>query len=132
MMRHSAELAILAAVAAVGIGGTVLILWRARRDPNERERRRRLAIDRLGRMGDAIVTDVSGDTVYYSYTFRGVEYATSQDVSALRDLLPENLETLIGPVTIKVLPDNPCNSILACETWTGMRVRAPRVLLKGA
>jgi hypothetical protein len=50
-----------------------------------------------------------------------VEYTASQDISKLRDRLPEDPQTWIGPVTIKYLPRNPANSIVVCEDWSGFR-----------
>lgn len=83
-------------------------------------------------MGDGYITDVSEDAVYYTYSVHGVEYAASQEIAPIRDLLPEDLNTLIGPVTLKFLPTNPCNSIVVAEEWLGLRARPRRMLLKGA
>lgn len=110
-----------ALVAATGL----VVVLRARRGPAERERRRRLEVARRGRMRDGVVTDVVQDTIYFSYSVMGVEYAASQDVSALRGYLPEDLSAVIGPVTLKYLPANPANSIVACEEWCGLRARVP-------
>lgn len=108
-------------VAAAGI----VVIVRARVGPEERERRRRLDVSRRGRMGDGVVTDVIGDTIFFSYFVRGVEYAASQDVSGLRAYLPAEPSAAVGPVTLKYLPANPANSIVACEDWCGLRVRPP-------
>lgn len=97
------------------------VLLRLRMTPAARERRRRLQVDRIGRMGDGILTDVDGDTFYFTYTVRGVDYAASQDVSALGDHVPEDRNAIIGPVTLKYSPRNPPNSIVVCERWSGLR-----------
>jgi len=97
------------------------IVSRARKTPAERERLRRYAVNARGRMGDAMITDVRGDLLIYEYTVRGVTYSASQDVSALRDLLPEDRGVLIGHANLKYHPKNPANSIVVCETWSGLR-----------
>jgi hypothetical protein len=131
-LRVSAELAVLGAVAAAAAGSAAYILSHSRRDPKEAERRRLAKINRSGRMGDGWVVDISEQALYYTYSVGGVEYTASQDITELRDLLPENLESLIGPVTLKFLPANPGNSIVVSEKWFGIRARQKRLLKKGA
>ena len=105
----------------------VWLLRRIRRDPEEKERRRRLTVNVTGRLGDAEITDVENNSVFYSYSVRGVAYTAAQDISRLREYLPEQPERLIGPVTLKYSPANPANSIIVCEDWSGLRpgVRVP-------
>jgi hypothetical protein len=103
--------------------GVTIVMWK-RRNPRERERKRRLAVNRYGRMGDSTITDCQEDALYYNYSIRGVEYATAQDVSTLREFLPEDPALLVGPVTLKYSANNPANSILLCEQWSGLRRRA--------
>ena len=113
---------VLLAVAAVLLA--VLAGWivtRVRLTPAERERRRRLRVNSEGRMTDGTVTEIAGETIYYRYAVGGVEYASSQDVSGLEEYLPEDRVSVIGPVTLKYLPQNPANSILVCENWSGLR-----------
>ncbi len=107
------------AVSAAGVG----ILMRSRLGAAERERRRRLEVGRRGRMSNGVVTDVIGQTAFFSYSVMGVEYTASQDLSPLRQRLPEDLTTLIGPVTLKYLAANPANSIIASEEWCGFHAR---------
>lgn len=116
------------AVAAIAVSAVgAVILMRSRPGAAERERRRRLDVGRRGRMSDGIVTDVVGQTAFFSYSVMGVEYTASQDLSALRDRLPEDLTTLIGPVTLKYLATNPANSIIASEEWCGFHARNPNL-----
>jgi len=122
-MPVEASLIVLALAAAAAGAAGALILARSRRGAAERERRRRLEVARRGRMSDGIVTDVAGQTAYYSYSVMGVDYAASQDLSALRDRLPEDLSALIGPVTLKYMARNPANSIIASEEWSGFHGR---------
>ena len=97
--------------------------WRLSRvTPEERERRRRVALVARGKMGDATITELRGELVFYSYDVRGVEYIASQDLSLLRDFLPADLSVLIGSVSVRYDPKNPANSIILAEEWTGLRV----------
>jgi len=52
-----------------------------------------------------------------------VEYNASQDIAALRDLLPAEPGRLVGMANLKYSPKNPANSILICEDWSGLRVK---------
>ena len=109
----------------------VLAIWtalRPRSTPEKRECRRRLALRTTGRVGDALLTEVHDDTLYYTYKVRGVQYAASQDISGLRDHLPAEPERLIGMVGMKYSLQNPANSILLCEEWSGL----PQPLRKAA
>lgn len=111
---------ILAALAVVALGVYLLVRWR--RKPKDKEKRRRLTVNQVGRIGDATITDLQGDTLFYSYSVRGVSYTASQDVAALRDQMPANVERLIGrAASLKYSPQNPANSILICEVWSGLR-----------
>lgn len=111
--------------AAAGLVGLLFwLLRRIRRDPEEKERRRRLAVNLTGRLGDAEITDVENNSVYYSYSVRGVAYTAAQDISRLREFLPDQPERLIGPVSLKYAPGNPANSIIVCEDWSGLRTSA--------
>jgi hypothetical protein len=124
-MPAEAILIVLALAAAATSGVGALILMRSRLGTAERERRRRLEVGRRGRMSDGMVTEVVGQTVFFSYSVMGVDYTASQDLSALRDRLPEDLASLIGPVTLKYLAANPANSIIASEEWFGFHTRYP-------
>src|SRR5215213_3267955 len=130
-MRPSEELALLGGLAVVALSAAVVIAVRRRKTPQERERLRRLAVHRQGRMGDATITEASDETVYYTYCIRGVEYAASQDISTLRDRINVDPETLIGPVGLKFMSRNPFNSIVLCEEWSGIR-KYPPLFEKGA
>jgi hypothetical protein len=122
-MREPGEIALLSgAVLAAVIAGTWFVL-RRRPTPEERERVRRLTVNRNGRMGDGNVTDISETVIYFSYRVRGVEYMASQDITALHDRLPSDPSVLIGPVTLKYLPTNPLESIVLCEEWSGFRTK---------
>ena len=120
------QIGLLCAVTA-GVAG--LALWVALRrssTPEKREQLRRLAVHAMGRLGDAMITEVTDDALFYTYSVRGVQYAASQDISSLRDCLPAAPERLIGMAGIKYATGNPANSILLCEEWSGLRKLPPR------
>lgn len=120
-MPLAAQLAALCGLAIVLIALAIYIALRVRPTPEKRERKRRFQVNRLGRLGDAVITEATDSTLYYSYSVRGVQYAASQDVSALRERLPADPDRLIGLASLKYAPNNPANSILICEEWSGLR-----------
>jgi hypothetical protein len=122
-MTPGAEVAALGGLAAVLIGLAIFIALRVHGTPEKRERKRRLNVNRIGRLGDATITEATDSVIYYWYSIRGVQYTASQDVSALRERLPAEPERLIGIASLKYSPNNPANSILICEEWSGLRVR---------
>jgi hypothetical protein len=118
------ELSILSLIALVLMAGGAWLFLSSRLTAQQRERRRRIAVNSKGRMGDATITDVRDSVLFYSYQVRGVAYATSQDVSDLQHLLPADTSVLIGPAGLKFTPGNPADSILICEHWSGLRPAA--------
>jgi len=116
-----------AQIAALGVfvaGLAALAVWVARRKrgtPEKRERQRRLLLHQRGRIGDALILEVTQDAFYYTYSVGGVQYEASQDISALRDRLPAEPERLIGWSGMKYSSNNPANSMLICEEWSGLR-----------
>ena len=120
-MPLSAKIGLACAVAAILVSLAIWIARRRRSTPEKRERLRRLSIHTTGRIGDAFLTEVRENLLHYTYQVRGVQYEASQDVSALRDLLPADPERMIGMVGMKYLSKNPANSILICEEWSGLR-----------
>ena len=97
------------------------IVTHRRETPEKLERKRRLAVNMGGRLGDGMVSDVGPDVIYYSYAVGGVEYRASQDVTHLKEFLPPDPGCLIGPVMLKYSARNPANSIVVCEVWSGLR-----------
>ena len=117
------SLSILAGAVALAAAAGVWI-WQGRRvSPAEKERRRRLDVASQGRVAEGLVTDAQDGILYYTYSARGVQYATSQDISGLLDRLPAKLPMLVGPAAVKYLPQNPANSIVFSEEWSGFRQR---------
>ena len=121
-IRPGAQLAALAGLTVVLIALAVWIALRvAQGSPEKRERRRRLNVHRLGRLGDALITEATETSLYYTYSVQGVEYSASQDIATLRDRLPADVGRLVGVANLKYTPRNPANSILICEEWSGLR-----------
>src|ERR1700720_3852665 len=125
-MPLGVQIAVLGAVAAGLAALAAWIVLRRRGTPEKRERQRRLAVHHRGRIGDAMISEVTADALYYSYSVGGVQYEASQDITTLRHLLPAEPERLIGWSGMKYSPNNPANSILICEEWSGLRGPAAR------
>ena len=120
------ELSILIALALLLIAAGIWLFLNSRQTTAERERKRRITINQIGRMGDATIIDVRDCILFYSYEVRGVEYTTSQDASEFKNLLPSETANLIGWSAMKYSSKNPANSILICEEWSGLRPANPQ------
>jgi hypothetical protein len=113
---------IAAGAAVVLVMALGLRAWLMRRPTAEElERRRRLELNRAGKMADAMILDLRETTIEYSYDVRGVEYTATQDISALQDRLPAHRLSVAGPASVKFDPRNPANSMVLCEDWSGLR-----------
>ena len=109
------------------VGGAIFgyRAWRLSRiTPEEKERRRRAGLVARGKMGDATITEVRGELLFYSYDVRGVEYIASQDMSLLKEYLPTDLSVMVGAISVRYDPKNPANSIVLAEGWTGLRTHS--------
>jgi hypothetical protein len=123
-MPPNGQLAVLAAIALALIAlGAWIALRVAQSNPEKREKRRRLHVHQIGRLGDALITEATDDLLYYTYSVQGVDYHASQEIATLRDLLPAEPGRLVGVANLKYSPRNPANSILLCEEWSGLRVK---------
>lgn len=124
MSQSQIDFAVLASIAVVLAAVGVWIAARRRTNPEKREKRRRLHLNETGRLGEALVDEVGESLLYYSYSIGGVQYRASQDISSLREKLPDDLSRIIGTSGLKYATNNPGNSILLCEDWSGLRVPA--------
>ncbi len=116
------EALVIGAVALPVVTAGVYLVLRIRRKPKDREQRRRLEVNSIGRLGDATILEITDDAIVYDYSVRGITYTASQDISKLRELIPGDPERLIGrPASLKYSSQNPANSILLCEEWSGLR-----------
>jgi hypothetical protein len=113
-------------------GGTILafLLRRRKKTPQELERERRELITAIGRITDGTVVDVrelsgngGGESqfIVYQYDVAGVSYEASQDVTYLRPMINLHSCRLGVPTSVKYDPHNPSNSIVASESWLGLR-----------
>jgi hypothetical protein len=121
-MTPGVQVAVLCGLAVLLIGLAAWIVSRVRGTPEKHERKRRLNVNRNGRLGDAMISEATDEVLYYFYTVRGVHYTASQDVTSLREYLPADPHRLIGVAGLKYSSKNPANSILVCEEWSGLRV----------
>jgi len=114
---------VIGAVTLPLLAGGIFVVLRIRRKPKDKEKLRRQEVNSNGRLGDATITDISEDTIFYEYSVGGLTYTASQDVSQLRDMIPPESHRLIGrPASLKYSFNNPANSILLCEEWSGLRL----------
>jgi len=112
---------VIGAVSLPLIAGGIFIVLRIRRKPKDKEKRRRLEVNANGRLADATIIEITNDAIFYEYSVRGLTYTASQDISKLRELIPADSERLIGrPASLKYSSQNPANSILLCEEWSGL------------
>jgi hypothetical protein len=118
------------AAALVMTLGLVLWLRRGRKTPDQLERERRLRLNAMGRITDGTVLDVheghgeSGrvqQLLIYRYDVAGVSYEASQDVARLRHLVDLHSCRIGLPASVKYDAQNPGNSIVIAEGWTGLR-----------
>jgi hypothetical protein len=118
----STEALVIGAIALLVVAAGVYIVLHIRRRPKDKEQRRRLEVNASGRLGDATILEITDDSIVYEYSVRGITYTASQDISKLRELIPGDIERLIGrPASLKYSSQNPANSILLCEEWSGLR-----------
>ena len=114
---------VIGAVSLPVIAAGIFIVLRIRRKPKDKEKLRRLEVNQNGRLGDATITDISEDAIFYEYFVGGLTYSSSQDISQLREMIPADSHRLIGrPASLKYSVQNPANSILLCEDWSGLRL----------
>ena len=101
-----------------------------RKTAEQREMERRLRIAQNGRITDGTVIDVSEldrngsgtlQLLIYQYDVAGVSYEASQDVTHLRPFVDLHTCRIGVPASIKYDPQNPGNSIVVAEGWSGLR-----------
>lgn len=124
-MSAGLQIFLLAVVAVALIALGLWIALHLRMNPEKRERKRREWLHERGRLGEAWITGVEGNLIFYTYSLRGVQYEASQDISTLHGRLPEDRERLIGTSGMKYAVNNPGNSILVCEQWCGFAPPSP-------
>lgn len=117
------EAVVIGAASLAAIAAGIFVVLRIRRKPKDKEKLRRLEVNANGRLGDATIVDISDDAIVYEYFIAGLTYTASQDISQLREMIPAESHRLIGrPASLKYSSQNPANSILLCEEWSGLRL----------
>jgi hypothetical protein len=135
---------------AIGIGVaaaatiTTYVLTRRKPTPEEIERERRDLLARSGRITDGTIMDtmitearnssvsvpemeppadnlpLTPQIIVYNYRIAGVTYECAQDVTALAEYV-HGIRTDL-PIQVRYLPQNPANSIVVAESWSGLRL----------
>ncbi len=111
----------------VAAGALLIGLSRRRRKaPHELERERRLQINAKGRIAEGSLVQVvqsgtGGRLLCYQYTVAGVTYNAAQDITALRHIVRLDGVCEGVPARVKYDPQNPSDSIVVCEAWSGLR-----------
>ncbi len=106
------------------VGGGVAWYIRTRKTPEELERRRRLGINARGRIAEGCLMEFMDNQgrrlLLYEYSVAQVTYNAAQDVSTLRETI--QLDGICDglPARIKYDPQNPSDSIVVCEDWSGL------------
>ncbi len=121
--------AALVAGGLVLLAGLAVLLRRGRKTPEQREQERRQLLNAGGRIADGTVTDVqemraddgrASQLLIYQYDVSGVTYHCSQDITRLRHRVDLHSCRLGLRASVKYDPQNPGNSIVVAEGWTGL------------
>lgn len=130
--------------AATLIGVATYVFTRRKPTPEEIERERRELLARSGRITDGTIMDTmitearsaslnapeastpvdspipTPQIIVYNYRIAGVTYECAQDVTTLAEYV-HGIRTDL-PVQVRYLPQNPANSIVVAESWSGLRL----------
>ena len=118
------------AASLVAMAGTLVLRSRRGIPPAQEEMLRRHRISSEGRITDGTVLEVqeidsdnghASQVVLYSYGVRGVQYHCAQDVTPL-NLALDRASCCTGDANIKYDPRHPGDSIVAAESWCGLRI----------
>lgn len=116
----------------VVVASTAMLLRGRGRKTRDPEHERRTRISQTGRITDGTVLDaqehpspVSGEEpvqlLVYTYNVAGVQYECSQDIGHLRQFVDLHSCRLGLPASVKYDAQNPGNSIVISEDWSGLR-----------
>lgn len=112
------------------IVAVVRLILRRRPTPEEVERQRRRFLSRYGRVVDGVVLELreveapDGQTLtmlLFSYTIGGVDYACSQEITHMGDVVDTASICPGFPCSVRYQPGKPQNSIVVAEEWSGLR-----------
>jgi hypothetical protein len=134
--------------ALAGIGIAAYLFTRRKPTAEEVERERRELLARSGRITDGTIMDTmvteariavvdvletstpvespasTPQIIVYNYRIAGVTYECAQDVTMLAEYV-HGIRTDL-PVQVRYLPQNPANSIIVAESWSGLRLNSSR------
>lgn len=116
-----AGIAVLGLSISAGMFAVIRSHRKRRLTPEQFEVQRRQWLAQHGKLSGGEIVEVLSDSITYVYDVRGINYTASQDVTTLVTFLPEDRWTIIGGVGVRYDPRNPANSIVVCETWTGLK-----------
>ena len=134
------EIAVAAVLVAALLGVGLWLVFRRRPTADELEQKRRLFLSRSGRLVDGMLLDVleieaAGlgkdapprmlTLLAYSYRIGGVDYESSQDITAMCAVLDASQVRVGFPCSARYQPGNPQNSIVVSEEWSGLREGLP-------
>ncbi len=117
------------AAIAVAVLSAVGAWLKRRKTPQQRERERCERLVGIGRITDGTILNVHEvragagvlQLLVYRYDVRGVSYEASQDVTYLRQYLDLHSCRIGVPAAVKYDPQNPGDSIVIAEGWSGLR-----------
>ena len=134
----------LGAIVSVGL---YFVFRKKPENSDEMERQRRAYLNRIGRIIEGQVVEVSDQSVaqmpltahgsakaiaatpaivaaprllYYAYCISGVTYETAQDVTGLEEQAQLSRVVAGQHASVKYDPSNPSNSILLADDWSGL------------
>ena len=131
------DVASLVGFGAVAAASLYFVFRSKPEDTDALERQRRAYLNRVGRIVEGQVVEVSGQSgiglvaenhaasatpkmLYYSYSISGVTYETAQDVTGLEEQAHLNRVVAGQHASVKYDPANPSNSILLADDWCGL------------
>jgi hypothetical protein len=152
-LRSPRVIAAIVAGIAAAAGIATYVLTRRKPTPEEVERERRDLLARSGRITDGTIMDTmimearnstvsipdltdaemstpvddsvpTPQIIVYNYRIAGVTYECAQDVTALAEYV-HGIRTDL-PIQVRYLPQNPANSIVVAESWSGLRLGSSR------
>ena len=135
-----ASLRLYAIAGGVLVAGTLTALHfatRKKKTAQELERERRQRLDAMGRITDGTVIDVlendpddtlGSQLLIYNYDIAGVQYEASQDVTHLRQYVDLHNCRVGLPASVKYDPQNPGDSMVVSERWSGLHSGTPITL----
>jgi hypothetical protein len=143
-LRSPRVIAAIVAGVATAAGVATYVLTRRKPTPEEIERERRELLARSGRITDGTIMDtmitearnssasvpemsspadnpiLTPQIIVYNYRIAGVTYECAQDVTTLAEYV-HGIRTDL-PIQVRYLPQNPANSIVVAESWSGLRL----------